>query len=65
MLCAVECICYCELLEVEESLEGSDGRVTCSETFKTVCIDMDILYTALATMHTVREDEVETPISNR
>ena len=32
---AVECICCCELPEVEEHLEGSDGCVTCLEMFKT------------------------------
>ena len=62
---AVECICCRELSEVVECLEGSDGCVTCLETFKTVCLDKDVLYTALVMMHTVRGDEVETPISNR
>ena len=62
---AVECICCRELSEVAERLEGSDGCVTCLETFKIVCLDKDVLYTALVTMHTVRGDEVETPISNR
>ena len=62
---AVECICCHELSEVVEHLEGSDGCVTCLETFNTVCLDKDDPYTALVTMHTVREDEVETPISNR
>ena len=62
---AVECICCRELSEVVERLEGSDGCVTCLETFKIVCLDKDVLYTALVTMHTVRGDEVETPISNR
>ena len=50
---------------LKECLEGSDGCVTCLETFKTVCLDKDVLYTALVTMHTVRGDEVETPITNR
>ena len=62
---AVECICCRELAEVEECLEGSDGCVMCLETFKTVCLDKDVLYTALVMMHTVRGDEVETPITNR
>ena len=62
---AVECICCCELSEVVERIEGSDGCVTCLETFKIVSLDKDVLYTALVTMHTVRGDEVETPISNR
>ena len=34
MPCAVECICYHELSEVEECLEYSHGYVTCFETFK-------------------------------
>ena len=58
----VECICCHELSEVVECLEGSDGCVTYLETFKTVCLDKDVLYTALVMMHTVRGDEVETPI---
>ena len=62
---AVECICCRELSEVVERLEGSDGCVTCLETFKTVCLDKDVLYTVLVTMHTVRGDEVETPISGK
>ena len=62
---AVECICCHELPEVVEGLEGSDGCITCLETFKTFCLNKDVLYTALVIMHTVRGDEVETPISNR
>ena len=62
---AVKCICCRKLPEVEERLESSDGCVTCLETFVTVCLNKDILYTALVTMHTVRGDEVETPISNK
>ena len=61
----VECICCHGLLEVVECLKGSDGCVTCLETFKTVCLDKDVLYTVLVIMHTVRGYEVETPISNR
>ena len=61
----VECICCRKLSEVVEHLEGSDGCITCLETFKTVCLDKDVIYTALVTMHTVRRDKVETPISNR
>ena len=62
---AVECICCRELSQVVERLEGSDRCVTCLETFKTVCLDKDVLYTVLVIMNTVRGDEVETPISNR
>ena len=50
---AVECICFCELSEVVECLEGSDGCVTCLETFKTIYLDKDVLYTALVMMRTV------------
>ena len=62
---AVECICCHELSEVVECLESSDGCVMYLETFKTVCVDKDVLYIALVTMHTVKGNEVETPISNR
>ena len=62
---AIECTCCRELPEVDERLEESDSCVTTSEAFKTVCLDKDVLYTALVTMYTVRGDEVETPISNR
>ena len=41
------------------------SQVTSLEAFKTVCLDKDVLYTALVTMHTVCGDEVEKPISNR
>ena len=56
---AVECICCCELLEVVERLDGNDGCVTCLETFKTVCLDANVLYTAQVTMHTVIGGKVE------
>ena len=62
---AVECVCCRELLEVVECLEDSDGCVTCLETFKTICLDKDVLYTALVMIYTVRGDEVEIPINNR
>ena len=65
MPCAVECICYCKLSEGVKCLEDSDGCVTCLETFKTVSLDKDVLYTALVTMRTIRGDKVETLISNR
>ena len=61
----VECICCCKLSEVAQCLEGSDGCVPCLETYKTVCLDKGVLYTALVMMHTVRGDEVEMLISNR
>ena len=62
---AIECTCCRELSEVEERLEESSTCITSVEVFKTVCLDKDVLYTSLVTMHTVRGDEVRTPISNR
>ena len=62
---ALECTCCREFPEVEERLEEGVVCVTSLEAFKTVCLDKDVLYTALVTMHTVRGDEVETPIINR
>ena len=62
---AIECTCCRELSEVEECLEESTTCITSMEVFKTVCLDKDVLYTSLVTMHTVRRDEVRTPISNR
>ena len=59
---AVECICCSKLSEVEECLEGSDRCVKCLETFKTLCLDKDVLYTVLVTRQTVRGDKVETLI---
>ena len=52
------------LIEVEECLKESGICVTCLEAFNTVCLDKNILYTALVMMHTVRGDKVETPITN-
>ena len=46
-------------------LGNNDGCVTCLETFVTVCLNKDVLYTALVMVHTVRRNEVETPISNK
>ena len=62
---AIECTCCRELPEVEERFEEGGACVSSLEAFKTVCLDKDVLYTALVTMHTVRGDEVEKPISNR
>ena len=61
----VECTCCREVPEVEERLEEGVVCVTSLEVFKTVCLDRDVLYTALVTMHTIRGDEVEIPIINR
>ena len=62
---AIECTCCWELPEVEERFKESGARITSLEAFKTVCLDKEVLYTALVTMHTVRGDEVEKQISNR
>ena len=62
---AIECTCCRELPEVEERFEESGSCVTSLESFTTVCLDKDVLYTALVTMHTVRGDKVKKPISNR
>ena len=62
---AIECTCCRELPEVEKHFEESGLCVTSLESFTTVCLDKDVLYTALVTMHTVRGDEVKKPISNR
>ena len=62
---AIECTCCHELSEVEERLEESSTYIASVEAFKTACLDKDVLYTSLVSMHTVRGDEVKTPISNR
>jgi len=63
---AVECYCCREVAEVEERLEETDcACITTLESFQTVCLDKDVLYTSLVTMHTVRGDELKLPISNR
>ena len=62
---AVEYTCCREFAEVEEHLEEGVVCVTSLEVFKTVCLDKDVLYTALVTVHTVKGDKVETPIINR
>ena len=53
---AIECICYHKLSEVEEHLEGRDDVFRYLETFKKVCLDKVVLYTALVTIHTVKGD---------
>ena len=63
---AVECFCCKEIEIVLQRLEGTDAAcVTELEQFKVVCMDKDVLYTALVTMHTVRGDSFELPINNR
>ena len=61
----IECTCCWEFPEVEEHLEECVVCVTSLEVFKTVCLDKDVLYILLVIMHTVRGDEVETPMINR
>ena len=63
---AVECFCCKELETSCERLEGSESTcITEVEQFKVVCLEKDVLYTALVTMHTVRGDAFEVPITNR
>ena len=50
---AIECTCCRELPKVEECFEESGSCVTSIESFTMVCLDKDVLYTALVTMHTV------------
>ena len=61
----VKCYCCRKVAEVEEQLEGGDSCVTALKAFQRVCLDKDVLYTSLVTMHTVRGDEVKLPLSNR
>ena len=37
---------------MEERLEESSDCITSLEVFKTICLDKDVLYTALVTTHT-------------
>ena len=46
---------------MEEHFEESGSCVTNIEAFKMVCLDKDVLYMSLVTMHTVRGDEVKNP----
>ena len=62
---AIECTCCQELQELEECFEESGACVTNLEVFKIVCLDKDVLYTALVTVHTVQGDEVKKPISGK
>ena len=50
---AIELTCCRELSEVEERLEESSTCIISMEVFKTVCLDKDVLYTSLVTLHTV------------
>ncbi len=47
---AIKCTCCRELPEVEERFEESGSCVTSIESFTMVCLDKDVLYTALVTM---------------
>jgi len=51
---AIECYCYREVAEAEKRLEGTELCITTLELFQTVCLDKDVHYTSLVTMHTVR-----------
>ena len=67
MYSEIECQCCREMDTVKELLseEESDLRITTNEQFKIVCLNKDVLYTALVTMKTVRGDALHLPLSNR
>ena len=67
MSSGIEYRCCREVEAVEEKLtEGNDlNCITNSKQFKIVCLNKEVLYTALVTMKTVRGDPLHLPLSNR
>jgi len=65
---SIECQCCCEMEGMVERLMEDGGSLQCitdREQFKVVCLNKDVLYTALVTIKTVRGDTLRIPLANR
>ena len=64
----IECQCCREMEGIDKRLTEHGGGLQCimdHEQFKVVCLNKDILYTALVTMKSVRGDSLRLPLANR
>ena len=63
----IECQCCREMETVEEWLmeQGNTECITCHDQFPIVCLNKDVLYTALVMINRERREPVHLPLSNR
>ena len=63
----IECQCCKEMVGVVERVAENESHqcITDHEQFKVVCLNKDVLYTALVMMNTIRGDPVSLPLPNR
>jgi len=53
------------LLRIGRDRRTTDGGITDHEQFKVVCLNKEVLYTALVTMKSVRGDPLRLPLVHR
>ena len=63
----IECQCCREMESVEERLMEQENTecITCHDQFPIVCLNKDVLYTALVMINRERREPVQLPLSNR
>ena len=63
----IECQCCREMESVEERLIEQENTecITCHDQFPIVCLNKDVLYTALVMINRERREPVQLPLSNR
>ena len=64
----IECQCCREMEGIDKRLTEHGGSLQCitdHKQFKVVCLNKDVLYTALVTMKSVRDDSLRLPLANR
>ena len=67
MLSGIECQCCREMENAVERIAENESSccITDHEQFKIVCLNKDVLYTALVMMNMVRGDPISLPLPNR
>lgn len=63
----IECQCCREMEGVSERMAENESYqcITEHEQFKVVCLNKDVLYTALVMMNAIRQDPLSLPIPNK
>ena len=67
MLSGIKCQCCREMESAVERIAENESYycITDHEQFKILCLNKDVLYTALVMMNTVRGDPISLPLPNR
>ena len=60
-----ESVCCLEIDECRAKLDISLDCITSNHNFQVVCLNVEVLYTALVAMYDTWRDPIPTPISNR